>query len=77
MLTLKRTTAVFSKSYCPYCKATKETLSSMGAKAFFIELDQVGSCSFAPPSQPVPSPVRRISRPLPSPSPALSNDGWN
>ncbi|KAI9875900.1 MAG: hypothetical protein M1830_007802 [Pleopsidium flavum] len=33
--------AVFSKSYCPYCKATKATLSEMGAKPFVIELDQV------------------------------------
>lgn len=35
--------AVFSKSYCPYCVATKATLSSMGAKPFVIELDQVGA----------------------------------
>jgi len=35
-------TAVFSKSYCPYCKATKSLLSEMGAKAYVIELDQVG-----------------------------------
>jgi len=33
--------AVFSKSYCPYCKATKSLLSEQGAKAFIIELDQV------------------------------------
>ncbi|KAK5110991.1 hypothetical protein LTR62_005366 [Meristemomyces frigidus] len=33
--------AVFSKSYCPYCKATKQLLSEMGAKAYYIELDQV------------------------------------
>ncbi|KAK5132607.1 hypothetical protein LTR08_008806 [Meristemomyces frigidus] len=33
--------AVFSKSYCPYCKATKSLLSEMGAKAYIIELDQV------------------------------------
>ncbi|CZT16980.1 probable glutaredoxin Grx1 [Ramularia collo-cygni] len=33
--------AVFSKSYCPYCKATKSLLSEMGAKAYYIELDQV------------------------------------
>lgn len=36
-------TAVFSKSYCPYCKASKALLSEMGAKYFLIELDQVGS----------------------------------
>ena len=34
--------AVFSKSYCPYCKATKALLSEMGAKYYAIELDQVG-----------------------------------
>ncbi|KAK0510182.1 hypothetical protein JMJ35_007576 [Cladonia borealis] len=33
--------AVFSKSYCPYCKATKALLSEMGAKPYVIELDQV------------------------------------
>ncbi|KAJ9637330.1 Glutaredoxin [Coniosporium apollinis] len=33
--------AVFSKSYCPYCKATKQLLSEMGAKYYAIELDQV------------------------------------
>ncbi|KAF2139503.1 uncharacterized protein K452DRAFT_253921 [Aplosporella prunicola CBS 121167] len=33
--------AVFSKSYCPYCKATKSLLSEMGAKFYAIELDQV------------------------------------
>ncbi|KAI1126922.1 thioredoxin-like protein [Nemania abortiva] len=33
--------AVFSKSYCPYCNASKKLLDSMGAKYFLIELDQV------------------------------------
>jgi len=33
--------AVFSKSYCPYCKATKALLSDLGAKYYSIELDQV------------------------------------
>ncbi|QDS73782.1 hypothetical protein FKW77_005626 [Venturia effusa] len=33
--------AVFSKSYCPYCKATKSLLSEVGAKFYAIELDQV------------------------------------
>ncbi|KAI9843330.1 MAG: hypothetical protein M1837_006456 [Sclerophora amabilis] len=33
--------AVFSKSYCPYCKASKSLLSELGAKFFVIELDQV------------------------------------
>ncbi|KAG0647016.1 Glutaredoxin [Hyphodiscus hymeniophilus] len=32
---------VFSKSYCPYCKATKSLLDQSGAKYFTIELDQV------------------------------------
>lgn len=35
-------TAVFSKSYCPYCRATKALLTEMGAKYYAIELDQVG-----------------------------------
>lgn len=34
--------AVFSKSYCPYCKATKTLLSQMGANYYAIELDEVG-----------------------------------
>lgn len=39
--------AVFSKSYCPYCKATKSLLDQIGAKYFSIELDQVGMlCHF-------------------------------
>ena len=38
--------AVFSKSYCPYCKATKRLLSDMGAKYYAIELDQVGTSNF-------------------------------
>ncbi|CAG8984122.1 hypothetical protein HYALB_00006223 [Hymenoscyphus albidus] len=33
--------AVFSKSFCPYCKATKSLLDSLGAKYYAIELDQV------------------------------------
>ncbi|TKX18199.1 glutaredoxin [Elsinoe australis] len=33
--------AVFSKSYCPYCKATKELLSKTGAKYEVLELDQI------------------------------------
>lgn len=33
--------AVFSKSYCPYCKAAKTLLSDTGAKYYAIELDQV------------------------------------
>jgi glutaredoxin 3 len=37
--------AVFSKSYCPYCNATKKLLSESGAKFYAIELDQVGTYS--------------------------------
>ncbi|KAH6720255.1 putative glutaredoxin [Leptodontidium sp. MPI-SDFR-AT-0119] len=33
--------AVFSKSYCPYCKATKSLLTELGANFYTIELDQV------------------------------------
>ena len=36
--------AVFSKSYCPYCKASKKLLSEMGAKAYIVEMDQIGQC---------------------------------
>lgn len=35
---------VFSKSYCPYCKATKSLLSEKGAKFYLLELDQI--CKF-------------------------------
>ncbi len=31
---------MFSKSYCPYCKATKSTLDRHGAKYEHLELDQ-------------------------------------
>ncbi|KAL8827830.1 MAG: hypothetical protein Q9191_002951 [Dirinaria sp. TL-2023a] len=33
--------AVFSKSWCPYCKASKQLLSELGAKAYILELDQI------------------------------------
>ncbi|KAJ3580074.1 hypothetical protein NPX13_g495 [Xylaria arbuscula] len=33
--------AVFSKSYCPYCQASKKLLDDVGAKYFAIELDKV------------------------------------
>jgi len=32
---------VFSKSYCPYCQASKQTLSELGAKPHVLELDQI------------------------------------
>ena len=38
-----RCTAVFSKSYCPYCKASKSLLSELGAKPYILELDQIGT----------------------------------
>ena len=46
---------VFSKSYCPYCRSTKSTLDSLGAKYFAIELDQEGKLVFGArrPSPPV------------------------
>lgn len=34
---------MFSKSYCPYCKASKSLLTELGAKFYTIELDQVGT----------------------------------
>ncbi|KAI5853483.1 putative glutaredoxin Grx1 [Tricharina praecox] len=33
--------AVFSKSHCPYCRASKTTLSELGAKFYVLELDQI------------------------------------
>ena len=41
---------LFSKSYCPYCKATKSLLDGKGAKYFLMELDQVGTLITFPPS---------------------------
>ncbi|KKK24066.1 hypothetical protein P175DRAFT_0446932 [Aspergillus ochraceoroseus IBT 24754] len=32
---------VFSKSYCPYCKASKDLLKQLGAKFEALELDQM------------------------------------
>ncbi|KAJ5122583.1 hypothetical protein N7448_003717 [Penicillium atrosanguineum] len=32
---------VFSKSYCPYCTATKKLLTENGAKYTALELDQI------------------------------------
>ncbi|KAG1106449.1 Glutaredoxin [Mucor circinelloides] len=31
--------AVFSKSYCPYCKRAKDVLKKLGVEFFVIELD--------------------------------------
>ncbi|KAJ5585083.1 uncharacterized protein N7459_004883 [Penicillium hispanicum] len=32
---------VFSKSYCPYCKASKELLKNLGAKYTVLELNEI------------------------------------
>ncbi|KAI0835826.1 putative glutaredoxin [Hypoxylon sp. FL0890] len=32
--------AVFSKTYCPYCAASKRLLDSLGAKYKLVELDE-------------------------------------
>ncbi|RDW93300.1 glutaredoxin [Aspergillus mulundensis] len=32
---------VFSKSYCPYCKASKNLLNDLGAKYYALELDDI------------------------------------
>ena len=34
---------VFSKSYCPYCRASKSLLNEKHAKYFLMELDEVGT----------------------------------
>ncbi|KAI9672843.1 MAG: hypothetical protein M1831_000279 [Alyxoria varia] len=33
--------AVFSKSWCPHCRQSKQLLTELGAKFFLLELDQV------------------------------------
>ncbi|KAG0634296.1 thioredoxin-like protein [Tuber brumale] len=33
--------ALFSKYYCPHCRASKQALTEAGAKFYVIELDQV------------------------------------
>lgn len=33
---------VASKSYCPYCKATKELLKKLNVEAHIVDLDQMG-----------------------------------
>jgi thiol-disulfide isomerase/thioredoxin len=47
----KNPVMVFSKSYCPYCKATKELLKKKEAQFGFqykvIELDQMGGKDFS------------------------------
>jgi len=46
------TTAVFAKSYCPYCRASKSTLSDLGARFYVLELDQIGTLCTVTPSMP-------------------------
>lgn len=35
---------MFSKSYCPYCKASKDLLNSFDAKFTTVELDKESTC---------------------------------
>ncbi|KAI2465139.1 putative glutaredoxin [Annulohypoxylon bovei var. microspora] len=37
--------AVFSKTFCPYCTASKRLLDSLGAKYKLVELDEVADGS--------------------------------
>lgn len=39
---------VFSKSYCPYCKASKALLKEQNAKFYLMELDEVGTLQLSP-----------------------------
>ncbi|CAM1502677.1 Fc.00g074530.m01.CDS01 [Cosmosporella sp. VM-42] len=36
---------VFSKSYCPYCRSSKQTLTRLGAEFETVELDQINDGS--------------------------------
>lgn len=50
---------VFSKSYCPYCKATKKTLENAGAKFTVYELNEESAYSlFCRPPPPTALPQR-------------------
>lgn len=42
MLMSNQKKVVFSKSYCPYCRASKDLLNQLGAKYYALELDQIG-----------------------------------
>lgn len=37
---IRQAVAVFSKSYCPYCKQAKDTISQFTKNFYLIELDQ-------------------------------------
>lgn len=41
MLMSNQKKVVFSKSYCPYCRASKDLLNQLGAKYYALELDQI------------------------------------
>lgn len=45
---------VFSKSYCPYCRASKKTLQSAGAQFKVYELNEESQCNHPLPPLPVP-----------------------
>lgn len=34
---------IFSKSYCPYCTATKNLFKQLGVEVVVLELDQIGN----------------------------------
>lgn len=51
---------VFSKSYCPYCRASKKTLQSAGAQFKVYELNE--ESQYNPPAIP---PLPPSPRPLP------------
>jgi glutaredoxin 3 len=42
---------VFSKSYCPYCKASKSLLNELGANFKVLELDLIGMRPTTPSSR--------------------------
>lgn len=48
---------VFSKSYCPYCRATKKTLQSLGAEFKVYEMNEESAHL----SHPFPSHTQNLS----------------
>lgn len=46
LLTTPCASVVFSKSYCPYCAATKSLLSSLDVDPTVLELDLLGMLTF-------------------------------
>lgn len=56
---------VFSKSYCPYCRASKKTLQSAGAQFKVYELNEESQYNPPlPPSFPAPPPFAMGGIPL-------------